>query len=232
MLVMGHRGAAGLKPENTIAALRAGIEAGADIIEFDIRLTKDKVPVLNHDFHLVRTHGSMSLINMLTLEELQKRTAGSDHPIVTLDAALKECAGKVFLNIEFKQSRSFQATLPVLQKYITKKSDWKNYLFSAFSPAELLRIRKLVPEAQLSLLHRYNPFLFVRHMRKLKLAAVGFHRLNINDFALNVAKRLGMFTYAYTVNRPEAAVRLAQRGLDGIITDRPDVMSKALAKLK
>ena len=232
MLVMGHRGAAGLKPENTIAALRAGMKAGADIIEFDVRLTKDKVPVLNHDFHLVRTHRSMSLISMLTLEELQKRTAGSDHPVVTLDAALKECAGKVFLNIEFKQSRSFKAALPILQKYITKKSDWKNYIFSSFSPAELSRIRQLIPEAQLGLLHHYNPFLFVRHMRKLELAAVGFHRLNINDFALNVAKRLGMFTYAYTVNRPEAAIRLAQRGVDAIITDRPDIMNKTFAKLQ
>lgn len=230
MLVIGHRGAAGLKPENTIAALRAGLKSGADIIEFDIRLTKDKIPVLSHDFHLWRTHHSAKFISHLTMDELQKRTAGSDHPIVSLDLALKECAGTVFLNIECKQSHSFEHALPVLKKYITKKSDWKNYLFSSFSPAELYRIHVKAPEAQLGLLHHYNPFLFVRHMRKLPLAAVGFHRLNINDFSLGVAKRLGMFTYAYTVNRPEAAIRLAQRGFDAIVTDRPDIMQRAVSQ--
>lgn len=226
MLIIGHRGAAGLKSENTIASLRAGMEAGADIIEFDIRLTKDKVPVLAHDFYLWRTHRSSRFVSTLTFAELQKRTAGSEHPIVSLETALKECFGKVLLNIELKQSRCFQHSLPILEKFITKKSDWELCIFSAFSPAELARVRRLAPHAQLGLLQRINAFLFVRHVHKLKLSAVGFHRLHTNRLAIEVANRLGLFTYAYTVNRSKAALRLAEKGIGGVITDRPDILAK------
>ncbi len=123
MLIIGHRGARGLKPENTIASIRAGINAGIDIVEFDIRLSKDHIPVLNHDFLMLRIHHTPRLISSLTLSELQKRTAGSTHPIVTLEAALEECVGKVIVNIELKQKDNFEAALPYIQKYIQKKND-------------------------------------------------------------------------------------------------------------
>ena len=66
MLIIGHRGAAGLARENSLEALRAGLEAGADILEFDVRLTKDKIPVVVHDFHTLRTHRDPSIISRLT----------------------------------------------------------------------------------------------------------------------------------------------------------------------
>lgn len=229
MLIIGHRGAAGLKPENTFAALRAGIAAGADMLEFDIRLTKDKVPVLSHplshELHMFKAHRSVRFISSFTLAELQKITAGSERPIVTLEAALKECAGKVILNIELKQAHCFRQSLPFLKKYIAKKSDWDQFIFSSFSPAELARAREQAPDIHLALLHHLNSFLFLRHMRRLRLSAVGFHRLHINRFALDIAKKLGLFTYAYTVNRPQAATLLAKRGLDGVVTDRPDLIA-------
>lgn len=232
MLIIGHRGAAGLKPENTIASLRTAMELGVDIVEIDVRLTKDKVPVLWHDAHMVRRSRSGETLSSLTLAELQKRTAGTDRPITTLEAALKECFGKVLLNLELKQAHSFQHSLPVLRKFITKKSDWEAIIFSAFSPAELRRIRQAAPHAQLALLHYINAFLFLRHMHRLRLSAVGFHRLHVNRFALGVAKRLGLFTYAYTVNRPAAAKHLAAKGLDAVCTDRPDLLMQTSPKAK
>jgi glycerophosphoryl diester phosphodiesterase len=228
MLIIGHRGAAGLKPENTIASLRAAMEADADIIEFDIRLTKDAIPVLAHDFHTVRSHHKTSLISRSTLSELRKRTAGTEKPIVTLDEALKECFGKVMLNIELKHRGCGAAALSVLKKYIKKASDWDALLFSSFSINELRRTRRLAPKAHLALLHNNNPFTFVAFHRHLKLAAVGFHRLHINYLALEIAKRAGLFTYAYTVNRVGGAQQLAGRGIDGVVTDYPDRMRESL----
>jgi glycerophosphoryl diester phosphodiesterase len=57
---------------------------------------------------------------------------------------------------------------------------------------------------------------------------VGFHRLHVNQVALEVAKRFGVFTYAYTVNRQTAARKLADQGIDGIVTDFPARMRKEL----
>lgn len=221
MLIIGHRGARGEKPENTIAALRAGLEGGADVLEFDIRITRDKVPVLAHDFHMIRTHRKVNLINYSTLAELQKRTAGSDHPTVTLDAALKETFGRVLLNIEVKNYRAVDPMLEVLKPYLKKKADWELVVFSSFNPLLLRKIRRKARWASLALLHHINPLDFMAWQIPLRLSAVGFHRLHVSSFALAVAKKLGLFTYVYTVNRPEAARLLAQRGIDGIVTDYP-----------
>lgn len=198
------------------------------MVEFDIRLTRDGIPVLAHDFHTVRSHRKTSLISRLSLDELRKRTAGSDKPIVTLDEALKECFGVVMVNVELKHRGCGEVALQVLKKYIKRASDWDKIIFSSFSTRELKRIRKISPKAHLALLHDYNPFTFVAFHRSLKLTAVGFHRLHMNFFALEIAKRAKLFTYAYTVNRAGGAKILARQGIDGVVTDYPDKMREAL----
>jgi len=227
MLIISHRGAAGLARENTLEALRAGLKAGADILEMDVRLTKDGIPVLMHDFLALRTHKNTSIISRYTLEELKKRFKGQ--PITTLDQVLKEFFGKILLNIEAKGRGSGKVVLKVVRdKYIKKPADWDKVLFSSFRGSELVAIRRMSKLANLSLLHSLNPFIFIAYHRKLQLTAVGFHRLYANDFALEIAKRAGLFTYVYTVDRPHTALLFSQKGVDGVVTNRPDVILKEL----
>lgn len=229
MLVIGHRGAAGLAPENTLEAMRAGLEAGADILEFDIRLTKDKIPVLTHDFHTLRTHRDTTIISHHTFEELRERT--KPNPIVPLTDVLDEFFGRVLLNVEVKGRGTGHAAAHLVgRRYVKRKKDWDNLMFSSFRASELSSVRKAAPHANLALLHSENPFLFIAYHRKLQLTAVGFHRLYANRFALEIAKRTGLFTYAYTVNRSGTALTLAQKGLDGVVTDRPDVILAELSR--
>jgi glycerophosphoryl diester phosphodiesterase len=228
MLVIGHRGAAGLAPENTLEALRAGMEAGADMLEFDVRLTKDKIPVLVHDFHALRTHKSASIISRHTFADLQKHT---DTPIVKLVDVLDEFFGKILLNIELKGRGTGKVVANILKKrYIKKPGDWDNLLISSYRASELWAIRRTSKAANLALLHSENPFIFIAYQRHLQLTAVGFHRLYLNPFALEIAKRAGLFTYAYTVNRPGSPAVLAREGIDGVVTDRPDVILEDLEK--
>lgn len=223
MLVIGHRGAAGLAPENSMEALRAGVDAGADILEFDVRLTKDKIPVLTHDFHTLRTHRDTSIISHHTLAELRKRT--EKQPIVPLSEVLDEFFGHILLNIEIKGRGTAKVVADLVKKnYIKTGKDWDNLLFSSFRGIDLITIRRVSSEAKLALLHTQNPFIFIAYHRKLQLSAVGFHRLYVNAFALAIAKRAKIFTYAYTVNRPHSALMLTQKGIDGIVTDRPDII--------
>jgi glycerophosphoryl diester phosphodiesterase len=88
----------------------------------------------------------------------------------------------------------------------------------------------VAPKANLALLHHNNPFAFVAYHRFLGLSAVGFHRLHLNKLALEIAKRVGIFTYVYTVNRPKGALLLAEQGYDGIVTNYPDRVDQALTK--
>lgn len=231
MLVISHRGAAGLARENSIEALRAGLAAGADILEFDVRLTKDKVPILVHDFFALRTYRDVSFINHHTLDELKKRFKGQ--PITTLKQVLDELFGVVLLNIEIKGSGTGKTVIQLVRdSFITSPKDWDNVLFSSFRTGELVAIRRVSQKANLALLHSMNPFVFVAYHRKLRLTAVGFHRLYAPDFALEIAKRAGLFTYVYTVDRPHAALLFSQKGFDGIVTNRPDVILGEVNKAK
>lgn len=229
MLVIGHRGAAGLARENSLEALRAGLDSGADMLEFDVRLTKDKIPVVVHDFHTMRTHRHMAIISQLTLAELREQT--SDQPIIPLTDVLDEFFGSIILNIELKGRGTGDIVTTLLEKkYIKSKKDWDAVLLSSFKGTELAAARRKSSKVNLALLHSINPFAFVTYHRKLQLTAVGFHRLYINPLALEIAKKAGLFTYVYTVNRPETALMLAQKGIDGIVTDNPAIILKKITK--
>jgi glycerophosphoryl diester phosphodiesterase len=231
MLLIGHRGAAGLAPENTLESLRAGVAAGVDILEFDVRVTADNIPILHHDFHTLRTNHSAKLIHRSTLAELQ--SIAKKHPIATLESVLDEFYGTIMLNIEIKHADAITPVIDLLKKLFTKrKADWDNILFSSFKGKILSDIRSQAKYANLSLLHDQNPFLFIAYHRRLHLSAVGFHRLYINQFALEIAKQTGLFRYVYTVDRPHTAILLDQRGIDGVVTNHPDILLAQLEKSK
>ncbi len=221
MLIIGHRGAKGLAAENTLASLEAGFANGADILEFDVRTTKDNILVVIHDARLTRTHKRNVAISGLTLDEL--RTASIDNPVPTLKEVLDEYYGKILLNIEIKSRGAGIAVIALLQSgYIKKSSDWDNILISSFKGGELVKIRKIAPKANLALLHEENPFIFIAYHRRITLTAVGFHRLYLNRFALEIARRLQLFIYVYTVDRTAAITLLQEQGVDGVVTNYPD----------
>lgn len=217
MLIIGHRGAAGLAPENTLEALHAGRDAGADILEFDVRLSSDEVPLLSHN----ATVNGMR-IRKSPLAELQEAIS-----ITTLTDVLDDFFGKILLNIELKEVQSAAVVYETVARYVKKPEDWDNVLFTSFKPQALTLLREQSTAVNLGLLHHIDPFAFTRWHKNLNLAAVGFHRINVNNLALAVAKELGIFTYVYTVDRPDTALRLARRGIDGVVTDYPDKISQA-----
>ncbi len=219
MLIIGHRGSSGTHPENSIPALREVIRAGADMVEFDVRLTRDKQLVLCHDPSLYRTHRISSRVRDLSLKEVQRRTAGSNSPIVTLRQALKLCAGKILINIEVKDRGSGQKAIELIKNDFPSRLS--SIMISSFSVRELRAIRRVSKRIALAQLLHINPYAFIVYERSLHLSAVGFHRLHAPVLAIETAHRMDILTYAYTVNRPEAASKLAEKGIDGIVTDYP-----------
>lgn len=229
MLIIGHRGAGGLAPENTIAAFEAGIEADADMLELDVRLTRDGHPVVIHDAMLLRTHHIRRSVSRMTLQELRDIT--KDAPVPTLREVLDRYFGRIVLNIELKSRGSGVAVLHLLKNYYIKRtSDWDSILLSSFKARELLELRRLSNRVNLSLLHEQNPFLFVAYARRLRLTGVGFHRLHLHRFALEIAKKSGLFTTVYTVDRPATARILEREGYDAIFTNYPDKMARTLSR--
>lgn len=221
MLVIGHRGAAELAPENTIEAFQAGIEAGADILEFDVQRTRDGELLIVHDTTLFRTHKKLTIVRWSTHDSI-KRAMEKGHKIATLKEVLDLYFGKVLLNLEIKNHGTAKHIVQFIESnYIQHQSDWESILFSSFKPGELVILRKYAPYAQIAMLHDKNPFTFMAFHRLVGFSAVGFHRLRMNSMAIAVAKQLGLFIYTYTVNRPEAVQQAVDAGIDGIVTDNP-----------
>lgn len=229
MLIIGRRGAAGLAPENTLPSLHAGFQAQVDILHFDAYVTKDDEPVLLDEQTLKQTQRLRTPPHAFTLQQLTELAPA--HTPVKLDRVLHAYFGKILLNIELKSKGSAEAIVATITNYTNSRQPlWDNILISSFKAGELMAIRKISKHANLALLHDMNPFAYVTYQPFLDLTAVGFHRLHINSLAIEIAKKAGLFTYAYTVDRPDTAQRLEERGIDGVITNRPDTLIKGLQK--
>ncbi len=220
MLIIGHRGANGPAPENTIDAMHHALTQGVDGIEFDVRITRDNAPIVVHDRTLRSTHQINKKIHRLSLSELHELLP--NHTIPTLIDVLDTFWGKTFLNIELKSKGSADVVIGLLSaRYITQDKDWEHCLISSFRATELKIARRLSPHARLGMLHGENPYKFIFYQRSIKLSALGFHRHHISMFVMALAQRFKLFTYVYTVNRPRAAKIARSQKFDAIITDYP-----------
>lgn len=226
MIVIGRRGAAGLQPENTLEALRAGIEAGAHALHVDVRVTGDGVPVVIHDNSLKRTHGIDELVQYITKNELDDFTA--QQPVPSLEQVLDEFLNRTILVIQVRNRRTAVAVGELLKQRKLSQSAWRSIIIMSFKVSNLAALRKIAPQAPLGLMHDNNPFTFVAYHRILNFTAVGFHRLHTNRFAQAIAERADIFTFIYTANRPEAALLAAERGYDGVMTNYPNRVLSAL----
>lgn len=227
MLIWGHRGAKGEYAANTIDAMHDALRQGVDGLEFDVRLTRDCIPVVIHDNTLLLTRGINRSVSNLTHNELKK--ISKDIPIPTLQEVLDEFWGKTYLNIELKSTGSGEVVATLLGSRYTKSAkDWQNCLISSFKIKELRQVRHTAPHARLALLHNRTPFTFILYQRSLKFAGLGFHRHYTSLLALTIARKLGIFTYAYTVNKPGGAKLLRDKKIDAVVTDYPRRIIDAL----
>lgn len=221
MQIMGHRGAAGLAPENTIAAIAEGLAAKADWIEFDVRRTQDGHIVLVHDRSTRRIAKKSLTVHKAAMEQLRELEMKRGEAIPTLEEAMQIIGKKAKINIEIKSPDCVPQVVELIQSYIKKGYPASHFLVSSFSPAVLRAAYKLDKKIPYSLLQIW-PVRF-RWLRSVKLSAVGFYHISaLTPFIVALAKRKGLYTYAYTVNSVEEAKGLKRLGIDGIVTNFPN----------
>src|SRR5699024_9416992 len=167
ILNIAHRGASARYPENTMAAFKGAVEMGADMIEFDVRLSADGIPVIFHNARLDSPINASGLIADSTLTELKKLDAGSwFHPdfiseqIPTLEETLAWASGTIRLNIELKTDsvdngkQLAESCLSLVKKYRMSE----HVLFSSFDLNMLEYIKEIEPGASIAILFTPNRF--------------------------------------------------------------------------
>jgi glycerophosphoryl diester phosphodiesterase len=209
VLNIGHRGAAGHSPENTIPSFEKALELGADGIELDVRLTADAQLVVVHN----PVVGGHSVQNS-TYEDIRNAEAPSKIPL--LADVLASFGGRAYLDVEIKTFGFEPSVIALLEKY----GDRSRTVITSFHPQVLARVRQLTAEWQLGFIYNRTQDQATRHNLPLDVVVPQF-RLASREL-LEAAHSEGLKVFAWTVNDRQEASRLIGLGVDGLISDYPD----------
>lgn len=215
-LVVAHRGAWGVAPQNSLAALETAIELGCDMVELDVRVTRDRRLVVIHD---ARAGGGVgALVSGLNLAGLRSRLGPGQAP--ELEAMVESAAGRIMLDIELKVDAAVPAVLAVLARHLPPAG----YVVTSFVDGALAAVRELAPKTHTGLL--VGPGRRARHLeRRLEATDASFlapHASLARGGLLAWAADRNLESYVWTVNDRWALRALcADPRVTGVITDRP-----------
>lgn len=222
MITIGHRGAAGYEPENTILSFKKALNLGVDIIEFDVQLCKSGELVVIHDYTLKRTTNSRGSVAKKTLTELKKLDAGKGQQIPTLEESLKAINRETKVNIELKGKSGSQQLSDIIKHFIDN-DNWQSsdFIISSFNHYELFSFNKLMPEIRIGVLFEDIPKNFEVIASPMNAFSLNVEFFYLTKEIVNQIHLKGYKVYAYTVNRQEDKLKMKEIGVDGIFTDYP-----------
>ncbi len=234
--VIGHRGAAGHAPENTLAGFRHAARLGIAWVEFDVQLTADAVPVVIHDHTLDRTTDGYGQVRRCSLERLRRFDAGGwMHPayigerVPTLAEVLAEIAGAgMGCNIELKPQKGREAETARIALE-TAKTLWPAHmpppLVSSFESTALVVARDTVPDWPRGFLAGKLPPDWRHSVDTLGCSSVNLHHRRITPGIVDAVRKAGFPVLAYTVNDAARARLLWSWGVCSIFSDFPDLVA-------
>ncbi|GLQ06628.1 glycerophosphoryl diester phosphodiesterase [Sneathiella chinensis] len=230
--IIGHRGARGLAPENTLVSFRKAAEVGTKSIEIDVTLTADGVPVIHHDMDVKRCTDGSGPILLKTFEEIRDLDAGSWFSdqyrgvrIPTLEETL-DCLADlgISLNLEVKPCAGWQVpTAETVGQFLnTHLKDRFPILLSSFDIEALVTIGRITPHLPLGYLTEAIAPDWEKRLSEAGAASLHVQREFVTEAAVRDVQSAGYKFLVYTVNDEDEAKRLLDWGVDAVITDYPD----------
>lgn len=250
-LVLGHRGASAYAPDNTRSAFELAVQMGADGVETDIHVTKDGIPVIQHNYEIDRNSNGHGYVEEMTYDELLQFDFGSwkgeqfkGEKILTLDECLAIADKSMrLINLELKQtmhtdSRIVEKTLELVKKY--KMTD--RVMLSSFDHKLMQQAQLLCPEILIGALYdeqevKQNNIYEILKDAPQYVADLGFDFANphvdylCEEGIVEKFTQKGIGVAVWTVDKPYIAQQCAQRGVKCIITNKPDVIVKAVKEI-
>jgi glycerophosphoryl diester phosphodiesterase len=243
---VGHGGAAGSAPANTLKSLATAIEIGVDMVEFDVRPCLDSL-VLLHDDSLSKLPGANGYASQTSLDALKRLDAGEGEPIATLEEALDFVKGKALMNIDLK-SQGIEAG--VVQT-VAEMGVGADVLISSQYPKSLKSVRELAPDlrialsyprdrgnvstrpalqpavsAILKLLRLMLPYQIVGKMEAAAADVAMLHVSMISPQTVRKVHQAKGTVFAWTVDDLPTIHRLRALGVDGITSNYPELFKE------
>ena len=230
-IITAHRGASGLvERENSLEAFEKSIEVDSDNIECDIRRTKDNIIIINHNPDV-----EGMIIKDHTLDEINEATLKQGYKLPTLKEALKLIKGRIIIDIEIKEEgyeeEFLKETLSILNE--------DEFYIRSFFDNSIKKIKELNPKIVCTLLlglenvkygifSRGNEFFPYKRVKRCKCDNVSPHYLLIQLFFCKRMHRHGVKVFAWTVNDEELMKKELKKGVDGLVTNYPDLAKKVV----
>lgn len=219
VMKVGHRGAKAYKPENTLSGFAYAIELGVDAVEFDVRQTRDKKLIVIHDPGVDRVSNGKGLVSELTLKQIKELDVGGEK-IPTLQEALDFLDKKLDkMLVELKESGYEKKVIEELKN----RGIEDRAIIISFQEEALRNAREIDREIETGLV-------YVQHKKPIKSALeLGAKYLMpkyqfIHTATVQKAHENGLKVVVWTVNEPEDVMTCLKKGVDGITSDRPDII--------
>ena len=234
MLVIAHRGASAVEPENTLRAFERSIQMGAQMIELDLHCTRDGHVVVIHDDDLRHTTNGRGRVSQLSLEEVRRADAGKGERVPTLQETLELTRGRVQLYLEIKAPAAAQETLRIVREFQCEKE----VLLATFDLEMMRRLGHEVNDMEIGLIlgtpslnpvtrwREACPWIALRHFPYQTLC------MQVKMCSAILARKIkqqGKKLYVWTANSQADYARMIARHVDGIVTDTPDRLVEYLA---
>ena len=244
IVLTGHRGAAGLAPENNISSIKKALEHNVDRVEIDVQQTKDNIVISFHDKKIDRTTNGKGLVKDLTYKEILQYSAGikfskdfESEKVPTLDEVFEVVNGKAVLIVEIKESHEYypgieQRVVDAINKYNAKS--WT--IVHSFNDKALKKVNEIDSTIVLHKVFIADlPFLPIIYDGSFQITNLEYYSFcdEFSTFYPFTTKRLikkvhslGKKINVWTVNDTAKINKLINYGVDGIITNFPNYLKR------
>jgi glycerophosphoryl diester phosphodiesterase len=218
-LKVGHRGARAYEPENTLSSFKRALELGVDAVELDVRKTLDNELVVIHNANVNKTTNGSGVVNELTLEEIEGLVIEKNEHVPTLEEVLDAVANRVKVLVELKETGTEEQVVNLIRR----KGLVENVIIISFHEDILRKVRQLSDELATGLI-------YVRHKNPIQAALdlnaeylLPLYRFT-NSANVKTAHEAGLKVIVWTINNKEDVEEYKKKGVDGIASDKPDIL--------
>lgn len=225
-LKIGHRGAAGYAPENTLLSLQKAIDMGVDGIECDVHVCKSGEAVVIHDATLNRTTNGKGKVANHTLAQLKKLDAGEGEEIPTLEEYITALKGRI-LFIEIKDPRAVKEVARVIRRCVEKKGlKYEQLPVISFLWDALMEIKSTNPRILIGASPKTKP---MPKTFAARAKAAGMWSANpcidkLTQATVDNIRKHGLKMFVWTANTPAKISKAKKLKVDGIMSDYPDLL--------
>jgi len=220
---IGHRGAKGYAPENTIYGFEFALNRGVNGIELDVHLSSDGEIIVIHDETIDRTTNGKGYVNKLSLSQLKAFRIEGEYEIPTLREVFDLVNHRCLINIELKSYESVDKVVSLIEEYVSNKNwNFNQFLVSSFDWNAVQQVRFSNAEIPIGILTETDLNLAFSFAKFMKAEAIHPYFLLLTKENTTQIQVKGIQVFPWTVNTNEDIQKMQSFEVNGIITDFPD----------